>query len=71
MKNRKRMSIEQTANVAACSHWTVRRYLKLGVISGLKDKQGTWSLDPDTPAKIRQHLEQHGGPGGRPLLARQ
>ena len=62
------LTIEELAREADCSHWTIRRYLKRGIVKGLKDQSGTWQIDPSAAPEIRHHLEQHGGPGGRPLI---
>ena len=62
--------IEDFAREVGCSHWTIRRYLKRGIVKGLKDDRGTWHFEPGAAPKIRRHLEQHGGPGGRPLVVR-
>jgi hypothetical protein len=63
-------NIEETAEQVPCSPWTVRRYLKRGIVKGYRGKRGAWYLDRGAAAKIRHHLEQHGGPGGRALIAR-
>ena len=51
------------------SHWTFRRYLRKGVIKGHKIN-GQWYVEPKEQAKARYHMEQHGGPAGRPMLVR-
>ena len=48
------------------SHWTLRRYLRKGVIKGHKI-DGQWYLGKKEQAKARRHFEQYGAPGGRPL----
>ena len=51
------------------SHWTFRRYLRMGVIEGHLIN-GQWYLEKKEQAKARRHFEQHGGPAGRPMLVR-
>jgi hypothetical protein len=51
------------------SHWTFRRYLRRGVMKAHRIN-GQLYLERKEQAKARRHFEQHGGPGGRPLLAR-
>ena len=64
-----RLTVYEVANEADCTHWTVRNYLRRGVIEGLKDSGGKWWLHPDTPQQIREHMRENGGPGGMPLIA--
>ena len=66
----KGLSIPEVARAVPCSHWTVRAYLKQGIIHGTRDERGWWQLGPDVPRQIRTHMAAHGGPGGRPLLKR-
>ena len=62
-----RISVVEAADEADCHDWTVRKYLRRGVIEGLKDASGKIWLHPDTPRQIREHMRSFGGPGGRPL----
>ena len=62
-------SIGDIAQEVGCSHWTIRRYLKRGIVRGFQGNRGKWYLEPGEVPKIRRHLEQHGGPGGRSLIA--
>ena len=63
-------TIEEIAREADCSHWTVRRYLKRGIIKGFRNNLGAWRFEDSVVQDIRRHMEQHGGPAGRPLIAR-
>ena len=64
------LNIKEVARAVPCSHWTVRAYLKRGIIHGTRDERRRWHLGSDIPRQIRDHLAMHGGPGGRPLIAR-
>lgn len=61
------LTIRQVADKAGVSEITVRRYAKRGVVEVFRDKKGQIWLKPDAPAKVRDYLLDHGGPGGRPL----
>jgi hypothetical protein len=64
------LDIDELAQEADCVHWTIRRYVKLGIVTGWKDKRGKWHFDPGEADKIRRRMRERGGPGGRPLIAR-
>ncbi len=67
---REGLSIPEVARAVPCSHWTVRAYLKRGIVCGTRDERGRWQMGPETPRQVREHMNAHGGPGGRPLLRR-
>ena len=58
----KGLSIKEVARAVPCSHWTVRSYLKRGIIRGVQDERGRWCLSVDAPRQARSHLVAHGGP---------
>ena len=62
-------NIPDTSKRVPCSDWTVRSYLKRGIVKGYKGKYGAWYLDYDAVDKIRRHMAAHGGPAGRSLMA--
>lgn len=63
-------TIEEIARVAGCSHWTVRKYIRRGIIRGLRNNLGAWRFEDSVAQDIRRQMEQHGGPAGRPLITR-
>jgi len=63
-----RLTVDQVAAEAGCTHWTVRNYLRRGVIEGLRGPRGQWWLRLDAPQQIREHMAAHGGPGGMSLI---
>ena len=68
MKDMKNMpTITEAASLTGASHWTIRRYLKLGIIESILDGNQK-RLKPGSIGKIRKRLLEHGGPGGRPPL---
>ena len=66
---RNRLTVKQVSAQANCTDGTVRKYMRRGVIEGLRDPRGRLSFDEDAPKKVRGHMAAHGGPGGRSLLA--
>ncbi len=65
-----RLTVDEVAAQAGCTHWTVRNYLRKGVIEGLRGRRGQWFFALDAPRQVREHMARHGGPGGMPLVAR-
>lgn len=61
------LTIRQVAIAAGVAELTVRRYIKRGVIDAFRDDRGRFLMRPDAPKKVREHLLEHGGPGGAPL----
>lgn len=64
----KGLSIIEVARAVPCSHWTIRAYLKRGIIRGVQNECGRWELSADALRQARSHLAAHGGPAGRPLI---
>jgi len=63
-------TIEEIAKAAGCSHWTVRRYIRRGIVKGFRNNLGAWRFEDSAADDIRRHMEQNGGPAGIPLIAR-
>lgn len=60
-------TIREVAAEARVSTWTVRRYIERGVIEVYTDRHGRLRFSPDAAARVREHFEAHGAPGGRPI----
>lgn len=60
-------TIPEVAAAAGVSYWTVRRYVRRGVVTAYRDQRGQLRLEPEAAEKVRQRYRAHGGPGGRPL----
>lgn len=59
-------TINEAAAAVPCSHWTIRRYLRMGIVEAVRDGNRL-RLKPGSIKTIRRRLLEHGGPGGMPL----
>ncbi len=66
MKDMKDMpTITEAASLTGASHWTIRRYLRLGFIEAVLDGNQK-RLKLGSIGKIRKRLRERGGPAGGP-----
>ncbi len=64
-------TIRELARAGDVSEITVRRYVARGVFAAYRDDRGRWRIRRESnPLEcLRARLRDHGGPGGRSLLA--